>query len=240
MIVFRDIEDHEPSLRVSPLVRATEKTFSYIAEHGGIGLTPSMAFKRNFVHWAAANFDWPGYTSDELFSVSKVLNEIDFAPLKYLHEIMVALKIGRHFKGSFNLTTAGKSLTGHPGKIFGILAPFYLFRVNHEFLSRKPIPLAGNWDVFLNVLNVEADGGISGRAFREILYGPHDPAKGYDAVMGGLYIQVLRPLCWAGLLTEQSPKDTHASGRYSFMKTPLWRLALQLDTDKMVQPTARH
>ncbi len=157
MIVFRDIDDQEPSLRVSPLVRATERTFSYIAEHGGIGLTPSKAFKRHFVHWAAANFDWPGYTSDELFSVSKVLNEIDFAPLMYLHEMMVALKIGRHFKGSFNLTTDGQSLIGHPGKIFGIMAPFFLFRVNHEFLSRKPTQLAGNWDVFLNVLNVEAE-----------------------------------------------------------------------------------
>jgi hypothetical protein len=240
MIVFRDIEDHEPSLRVSPLVRATERTFFYIAEHGGIELTPSLAFKRNFVHWAAASFDWPGYTSDELFRVSKVLNEIDFAPLMYLHEMLVALRIGRHFKGAFTLTPAGKSLIGHPGMIFEILAPFFLFRVNHEFLSRKPMQLAGNWDVFLNVLNVEADPGISGRAFREILYGPHDPAQGYDEMMGGLYIQVLRPLCWAGLLAEHRPKGTYAFGQHNFVKTPLWRAALQLDTYTMVQPATRH
>lgn len=57
MIVFREISDSNPALVYSPMVRAIQKTFGYIAEHGPIDLTASKAFKRHFVHWAAAAFD---------------------------------------------------------------------------------------------------------------------------------------------------------------------------------------
>ena len=240
MIAFREIDDREPALRFSPIVRAAEKTFSYIAEHGAIELTPSKSFKRNFVHWAAAAFEWPGYTADELFKLHKVLNEIDFAPLLYLHEMMLILKIGRHFRGKFSLTKSGQSLAERPGKIFGIMAPFFLFHVNHQYLSRRPTKLTGNWGLFLNVLNIEAENGVTATAFRETLYGPHDPAKGYDDALGGLYVQVLRPLCWAGLLVEHGSGGSISFGPRTFIKTPLWRAALQLDTDSQIRPATRH
>lgn len=240
MIVFREIGDNEPALQLSPIVRAAEKTFSYIAEHGGIELTPSKSFKRNFVHWAASAFEWPGYSAEELFRLNKVLNEIDFAPLLYLHEMMLALKIGRHYKDKFNLTKSGQSLDGRPGKIFGIMAPFFLFHVNHEYLSRRPTQLAGNWGLFLNVLNVEAENGVTATACRETLYGPHDPSRGYDEALGGLYVQVLRPLCWIGLLVEHGSAGSISFGSRTFIKTPLWRVALQLHTDSQVQPATRH
>jgi hypothetical protein len=66
MIVFQEIGDSDPALAYSPLVRAIEKTFSHIAEHGGIGLTTSKTFKRYFVHWAPAEFAWPGYSEREV------------------------------------------------------------------------------------------------------------------------------------------------------------------------------
>jgi len=240
VIVFREIGDNEPALQFSPIVRAIEKTFSHIAEHGGIELTPSKSFKRYFVHWAASAFEWPGYTEEELFRLNKVLNEIDFPPLMYLHDMMLALKIGRHVKGTFTLTKAGESLIDHPGKIFGIMAPFFLFRINHEHFSRKPVQLMGNWDVFLNVLNVEAERGITAAVLRKTLYGPHDEASGYDGMVGGLYVQILRPLCWAGLLIEHKPSQTHSLSDRTFHKTPLWRLVLQLETDRQVQQATRH
>mgnify|MGYP007062913714 FL=1 len=71
MIKLRSVSDMDPALAHSPMVRATEKTFAYIDEHGPIGLTPSKAFKRVFVHWAAAAFDWPGYSEADLFAVTK-------------------------------------------------------------------------------------------------------------------------------------------------------------------------
>ena len=53
MIIFREIADNHPMLEHSPLVRAIKRIADYIAEHGDIGLTPALAFKRVFVEWAA-------------------------------------------------------------------------------------------------------------------------------------------------------------------------------------------
>jgi hypothetical protein len=240
MIKFRSISDTDPALAHSPIVRAAEKTFAYIDEHGPIGLTPSKAFKRVFVHWAAAEFDWPGYSEADLFAVNKVLNELDFPPLMDLHDLMIALKIGRHFKGQFRLTKAGQSLVGQPGRVFGILTPFFLFELDHVWSPRPEDQLMGNWDIFLNVLNVETEDGATGGDIRRALYGEPDPATGFDQVLSNFYIQVLRPLCWAGLLHEYQASGEFRTEQRLFTKTPLWRAALSLDTDNMVRPAIRH
>ena len=241
MIEFREIDDANPTLAHSPLVRALEKTFAYIAEHGGIGLTPSKAFKRVFVHWAAREFDWPGYSEADLFAINKVLNEIDFGPLMDLHDVMIALKIGRNYKGQFKLTKAGQGLVGHPGRIFGIVTPFYLFEVNHARFSRfDDEPILGNWDVFLNVLNVETEDGATGAKLRQVLFGEPNPGDRFDQVLSSLYIQVLRPLCWTGLLEENRAKGLLRTRESTFTKTPLWRAALRLETDGIVRGATRH
>lgn len=241
MIEFRQIDDANPALAHSPMVRALEKTFAYIAEHGEIGLTPSKAFKRAFVHWAAREFDWPGHTEEDLFAINKVLNEIDFGPLMDLHDVMIALKIGRHYKGQFKLTKAGQELVGHPGRIFGIVTPFYLFEVNHARFSRfDDEPILGNWDVFLNALNVETEDGATGADLRQVLYGDPNPGDRFDQVLSNLYIQVLRPLCWTGLLEENRAKGLLRTQKSVFTKTPLWKVALKLETDSMVRQATRH
>jgi hypothetical protein len=241
MIEFRQIDDGNPALVHSPMVRALEKTFSYIAEHGGIGLTPSKAFKRVFVNWAAREFNWPSYSEEDLFAINKVLNEIDFGPLMDLHDVMIALKIGRHYKGQFKLTKAGQGLVGHPGRIFGIVTPFYLFNVNHARFSRfDDEPILGNWDVFLNVLNVETEDGATVADLRRVLFGEPDPAGGFDDVLSRLYIQVLRPLCWTGLLDETRAKRMLRTRESIFRKTPLWRATLRLETDSMVRGAREH
>ncbi|WP_245216540.1 hypothetical protein [Sagittula salina] len=91
---------------------------------------------RVFVHWAATEFDWPGHSEADLFAVNKVLTEPDFAPLMVLHDLMIAMKLGRHYKGEFRPTKAGQALAGHPGRIFGTAVPFFLFRMNHASMSR--------------------------------------------------------------------------------------------------------
>jgi hypothetical protein len=184
------MDDADPALAFSPLVRGIEKTFAWIGEHGGIPLTPSKAFKRVFVHWAAAAFDWPGHTEADLFAVNKVLNEPDFAPLMVLHDLMIAMKLGRHYKGEFRLTKAGQALVGHPGRIFGTAGPFFLFHINHASMSRfDDAPILGNWDVFLNVLNIETEDGATGAHLRRVLFGEPEagPVPHYDDVMGQLY-----------------------------------------------------
>lgn len=243
MIKFRPVDDNEPALAFSPLLRGVQKTFAYTEEHGSIGLTPSKAFKRNFVHWAAAEFDWPGLTEADLFAVNKVLNEHDFMPLGDIHFLLTTLKMGRHYKGAFRLTKSGKQLINQPGRLFGIITPFYLLELDHSSWSRSPdqSPL-GNWDVFLNVLNVETEDGATGQHLRQVLYGAPDPSPfpRYDDMMGSLYTQVLRPLVWTGLLQETQADRSFRAQDSLFTKTPLWKAALKLDTDSMVQSATRH
>jgi hypothetical protein len=241
LIEFLDIEDANPALVLSPIVRGLEKTFTYLGEHGSIGLTPSKAFKRVFVHWAAREFEWPSHTEADLFAVNKVLNEMDFGPLVDLHDVMIALKIGRHYKGEFKLSKAGQTLVGHPGQIFGIVTPFYLFEVNHARFSRfDDEPTLHNWDVFLNVLNVETENGATGADLRRVLFGPPNPKGHFDDILSSLYIQVLRPLCWAGLLHMDRAKGPLSTERSVFIKTPLWRAALRLETDRLLRTATRH
>ena len=243
MILFREIDDADPALAFSPLVRGIKKTFAWVGEHDGIPLTPSKAFKRVFVHWAAAEFDWPGHTEADLFAVNKVLNEPDFTPLMVLHDLMIAMKLGRHYKGEFRLTKAGQALAGHPGRVFGTVVPFFLFRINHASMSRfDDAPILGNWDVFLNMLNVESENGATGAHLRRVLFGKPrtGPLPHYDEVMGQLYIQVLLPLCWTGLLQQDRGTASYRIEEAVFMKTPLWRSALVLDTDAQVAPAIRH
>ncbi len=237
---FVELSDTHPAQAHSPMVRGLTRTFAYIAEKGPIGLTPSGAFKRVFVQWAVEAFDWPGHRPEDLYAVNKVLNEWDFFPLAELHDIMLALKIGRHFKGEFRLTPFGKTFVGHPGRVFGLVAPFYLFRVDHARHSRlKEERLFGNWDIFLNVINVEAEGGVSAERLREVLYGPPDPGPRHDPIAGQLYVEILRPLCWLGLLQVIS-EERLASRDNVYAKTPLWHAALRLDTDASLQPTVQH
>jgi hypothetical protein len=237
---FHEFADTHPALAQSPMIRGLEHTFAYISENGAIGLTPSGAFKRVFVQWAAKTFDWPGHRPEDLYAVNKVLNEWDFLPLAELHGIMLTLKIGRHFKGEFKLTPFGRTFVGNPGRLFALVAPFYLFRVDHAHDSRlKEARLVGSWDLFLNVINVEAEGGTSAKRLREVLYGPPNQIARYDPIPGKLYVEILRPLCWLGLL-QVVCEERLASRDHVFAKTPLWHAAMRLDTDNLLQPLVRH
>lgn len=236
---LHDLSDNDPALAHSPMIRGLEKTLAYIADRGLISLTPSGAFKRVFVAWAAEEFDWPGHRPQDLYAVNKVLNEPDFFPLVELHEVMLAMKLGHHVKGAFRITPLGRTFVGHPGRLFGLLAPFYLFQVDHgRHARRREEPLLGDWDIFLNVINVEAQGDMSGERLREALYGPPAFGQGFDPVMGSLFIEVLRPLCWLGLLAvvgeERRSRDS------TYVKTPLWGAALRLDTDAGLEPIVTH
>ncbi|PHS19323.1 MAG: hypothetical protein COA78_00275 [Blastopirellula sp.] len=239
MPAFKTVSDDDPILPTSPLIRGVLKTAEYIKANGGIGLTKSGAFNRKFVHWAAAEFDWPGYSKKDLFSINKVLNEWDFPPVGDIHDLLKGLKLGRHYKGKFLLTNAGKELMAHPGRLLSEVVLNYLFRLDHGAHLRPEDQILGNWDVFLNVINVEAEYGTSRSALRKVLYGdPDSDPTHYDSTASVLYVTVLRPLCWAGLLEEQEPHRLLSDGW--FVKTELWRRILRLDTDRHIKPRMVH
>ena len=240
MLQSMPLSNDEPSLAGAPMICAAQKLLAFLLEHGTIGLTQGKAFQRRFVHWAAAEFAWPGWEEDKLFSVNKVLNEYDFPPLAALHFVLLKLKLIRHEKLTCRLTKAGRALAGSPGDLFNEIAPFYLFQVDHAAWSRLSESRLGDWSLYLNLLHVQAARGVTCGALREALFGRPEPAGSYDWVPGMILNQVLRPLCWAGLLQQGRGTASYRFEEAVFMKTPLWRATLALDTDAQVAPATRH
>ena len=94
----------------------------------------------------------------------------------------------------------------------------------------------------MNVLNVEAETGATGAELRQVLFGEPEssPFPRYDEMLGNLYIQVLRPLIWTGLLQETRPNKSYRSQETVFAKAPLWKTVLKLETASMVRQATRH
>jgi hypothetical protein len=226
MITFNPNLGRDLVLTHSPMLRAYLATARYLAQYDAIGLTKSGAWNRTFIEWAVAEIDFPGWTADDLYAVNKVLNEYDVAPLEYLHALMDGLKWGRKYKGTYRFSRAGLALAKDPETAFAAVIPAYLFRFNHsEGMHSGEAPM-GNWDIFLNVLNLELRDGITAGQLAEVLYG--DATPGWGSPASGLTNAVLRPLCWAGLLCRKG--DLGLQERI-YHKTPLWPAALVLETD---------
>lgn len=240
MIEFRRLPDDHPDLVYSPLLRAARLTSARALEVGSIGLTRTKAFKRSFVHWAAEHFEWPGRSCEELFRYNKALNEYDFPPLELLHFLLIALRLGRHYKGEFRLTEKGKDLSSSPGELFHELIPFYILNVDHASYGRFDDSPPGNWDVWLNVINVDIEDGASERKLYGAFYGegPDWDNSGWRDIAAFSQC-VLKPLEWSGLISVPKVDDAGRSVHMCF-KTPLWRSGLKLDTDNMVVRAQMH
>jgi len=241
MIDFEPITDNEPALAHSPMLKAALLTLGYIEANGPIWLTPSKALKRYFVEWAAEEFSWPYYTAPELYDMNKVLNERDFMPLVVLHDVLVATKLARHHKGTMQITKLGREFATKPSQLWALLARHTLFLIDHAQYTRFDDRPMGNWDIFLNVINVEAEMGASEGRLCSVLYGGDEISfrRHSYKIAFAFYAHVLRPLCWVGLLAE------HRTGRgldqsELFTKTPLWATALRLDTDRHLTKATHH
>jgi len=241
MIEFRHLPENHPDLQHSPLLRAALLTLRYVQEHGPIGLTKTKAFKRVFVHWAAENFDWPGRSYEDLMRYNKVLNEYDFPPLELVHFLLIQLKLGRHYKGEFRLTKRAAELAQSPSKLFSELIPFFVLHIDHAAYSRFNEPPFGKWDVWLNVINIEADQGITERELFGVFYGegPDWDNAGWRE-MAAFSACVLQPLEWAGFLVQTEEEKPDKRRVHHVFKTPLWRSVLKLDTNNMLETARLH
>lgn len=241
MIEFRILPDDHPDLAFSPMLRAARLTINYALEHGNIGLTATKAYKRDFVHWAVEHFDWPGKSAADMFQYQRFINEADFPPLELLHFLLIRLRLGRHFKGTFRVNNDGRMLAGQPGILFDKLVPFFLLAMDHAAYSRGGEQPFGNWDTWLNVMNVEIESGVSERQLYGTFYG-----EGADwdndgwRQIGAFSACVLKPLEWAGLITMHEAREANGRSAHMIFKTPLWRSVLKLDTDDIVSPETRH
>ena len=240
MIRLKPIPADLRVLDQSHIFRGARLILAYADEQGPIPLTPSKAFRRVFVNWAAEAFVWPHWTVEDLYRVNKVLNEYDFGPLEVLHNLLIDLKLARHYKGTFRITKLGQGVLNRPAELFERIVPYYLFNVNHAYYSRSAHETFRDWETALNIINVEAENGVSLGEFCEAVFGagPRDREQQWEAE-GELYISVLRPLCWTGFLVEWRSRGGGLATN-TYQKTPLWNDIFTLKTDGLVRPAMRH
>ena len=235
---FRHLPAEHPALDESKLLDAFCKTIDYAGDNCGIGLTKTNAFNRKFCHWAASNFNWPEYSADELYRLNKVLNEEDVPPVDAIHEAAVFMKLGRHIRGQWQFNKTAKLLRTDRGKFLRELFRIWVLQFPHYAMTRMAEPCPGNWDIFINIIDVEADRGLVDDDLLRILYGYEIEGAGsneYWKHSSFVSNCILKPFAWLGLLEKSNGPERFQA---TYRKTSLWAAALTTDRDLMAMPVA--
>jgi hypothetical protein len=85
--------------------------------------------------------------------------------------LLNCLRLGLHFKGEFRLTKRGAELAQAPGRLLAELIPYFVLQVDHASYARFEDRPFGKWDVWMNLINVDADQGTTEAALFEAFYG---------------------------------------------------------------------
>ncbi len=240
----RSLDDSDPLLGGSKLLDAVQKAVGFAQENNGIGLTKGKAFNRQFSTWAAENFNWPEYAAEKLLRIQKVLNEEDVIPVLVLHQLMISMKLGRHVKGKWRFNKKAEVLVQTPGVLQATLTKGFLLDFDHSRLQRFPFVVPGNWEIWLNVINVEAHEGVSEaellKAFYNVEYSSAGEREYWDHA-SFLMWHVLKPLNWLGYLEAIELDGGHSpSKRTIYTKTALWQRTFRLDTNVELRPVIIH
>lgn len=175
-------------------------------DNDGIGLTASGALNRKFLAWAVEAFDWPGYKPAEVYAVNKVVNEIDYLPGWYLHEVMKRRKCLRKYKDRLILSPAGRKALDKPSLL---QAELFLETFVGRYLPSLDTAFLGDFDLYFGLLlwqvRQATQTWASARDIFEVAVIPDDmihelDGQYSDAPIHGFHLRVLRLLCWFGLL----------------------------------------
>ena len=197
----------EQELAGSPMTINGMKLLQFASENDGIELTKSGFFNRKCVVWAAQEFQWPGYEPRQLYRLNKVLDEQDFWPLRVMHDLMLLGQLMRHRKGKAILTPAGKAILGHFGRLQALLFETYFtryeFRADQRFSSyvehgdfRHSFGVVanrlGDWVTLIDFAHMCLP--------VPLIPSPRGSPE-FDACLH-LKFNLVRPLCWLGLMEE--------------------------------------
>lgn len=91
-------------------------------------------------------------------------------PVGVIHDVLTIAKWGRHTKGLFKPSKSLLTLNESRGQFFVALLEHFLFRDNNDRFSRSDFTAPGNWDIFLNIINVEAQEGLAEAHLVKTLY----------------------------------------------------------------------
>lgn len=239
-IEFLPVQDVQVLWRHAPILRAAVRTLHYLIDNGPIGLTGSMALPARFVEWAAEVFEWPGYSLAELYGANSELEEHHFPPLEVLHDVLVATRLARHDRGHLAISGFGQVCVRAPARLWELITCELLFNTDHCRYVYEGFRFDGDWDMILEVLNLTVDAGADEAQICEALLQASDIPAGRDPITQLIiFMNVVRPLTWAGLLAEVR-SGSGAHGDCVYVKTPLWRAALALPCDAQLPIRALH
>jgi hypothetical protein len=224
----------EADLAKSRLCIAAMTTLQHLAGNGGIGLTKSGAFNRNFVVWAVDQFEWPGYTAKELSVANKVLNEDDVLPLSCLHELLRLAKLILHANGRALLARAGTTHLGDHGRLQATLFETFFTKFDFAAYERWPIemPDADTFHFLGVIRNRLAD------------WVPYSEFAGWCLPISALPVQrgtpeedaifylatrLVGPLTWLGLLEQKEMPRMAPLRTLQLRKTPLFDTFLRCE-----------
>jgi hypothetical protein len=224
----------EKELARSRLCIAAMTTLKHLADAGGIGLTKSGAFNRNFVVWAVDRFDWPGYTAKELAVANKVLDEDDVLPLSCLHELLRIAKLIRHAKGKALLTKAGATHLGDHGRLQATV--FETFFTTFDFAAHERWPIEmpdADTFHFLGVIRNRLVDWVPYPEFAgwclPVSALPAQRGTPEEDAMFYLATRLVRPLAWLGLLEEKEMPRIAPIRTLQLRKTPLFDRFLRFE-----------
>jgi hypothetical protein len=93
------------------------------------------------------------------------------SPVGVIHDVMTLAKWGRQTTGMFKLSRSLSTLNASRSKLFVAMVQHFLFRHGHDRFSCSDFTASGNWDIFLNIINVEAQHGLTEAHLVKTLYG---------------------------------------------------------------------
>lgn len=224
----------ETGLVGSRLCSAATTTLRHMGEEGGIALTKSGAFNRKFVTWAVDQFNWPGYTAEELYTINKVLNEDDVPPLCHLHELLRCAKLIGHVKGTARLTRAGKTFLDDQGRLQALLFETFFTKFDFAAHERWPIemPDADTFH-FLGVIRNRLTGWVPYPQFAgwclPIDALPAQRGTPEEDAMFYLATRLVRPLIWLGLIEKKEASPLDPIYTVALRKSPLFDAFLRFE-----------
>jgi hypothetical protein len=222
-------------LSESAVAGAARILLKYAIDAGGLKLTATGNLSRSVVAEMCRSIEWPGYDKEELFQITKVINEPDFLPLHFLRVLTQAAKFFRKQKVLLTPTRLGKNMlsTKRCGALQAILFHISFWHLKLGHFDRTPFASWPQSDagVVLWSLSVSANGRLDPGTLTRLctipVIGVLDSA--WDLGSFAMEARVLRPLTWFGLLEHRSEAGTGPVEGRLYRKTPLFDRFVQFD-----------
>jgi len=193
-------------------VAPNARLFLTLLDEGGARLTEGGNLNRKFVSLLMDRLHWQGIDLADIRAICKVVNEYDFIPAMYLHAACKLAGLARNIRGCLKPTQMGRSLLPEEeaGRLQALLFRTTFVKINPAYLDgfRSPDAFTPQISLILYLIGQFCtDWREPGPLMRSVtipvqeLTEPTFP----NLLEISFETQVLRYLCWFGLLEKAPP-----------------------------------